>query len=93
MISIVDVEPSEAFAKDLKRCQPDIAAATKDALKTLLENPHSGRLRFHPLKGHKPTLWKIDVLPNKSWQIVFELRGTTAYLLRLAPHKVMDGLY
>lgn len=93
MIVVSDVSMSESFLKDLQGVKPDIAQAAKDAIKLLRSNPRAGSLRLHPLRDHKPTVWKIDVLSNKSWQITFDLQGTTARLLRLAPHRVMDRLY
>jgi hypothetical protein len=43
------------------------------------------------LQGYgKPTLYKFDVFPNKSWQVSFELDGTTAVLMRICTHKEMD---
>jgi len=39
---------------------------------------------------YRPTIFKIDVFPNRSWQITFELNGTTAILRKIAPHSELD---
>ena len=48
-------------------------------------------VRVHPLSGYgKPTLWKLDVYANRSWQVTFELNDGTASLKRIATHKAID---
>lgn len=93
MIRVVNFSSSEDFAADLKSVAPDIQDAANAALKELLRHPSANKLRLHPLKAHKPTVWKIDVFPNKSWQIAFNLEGETAILLHLYKHKKMDSTY
>jgi hypothetical protein len=57
------------------------------------EQPFLKVLRLHALSGFgKPSVYKIDVLSNHSWQISFELEaGGIVRLCRLAPHKRIDG--
>lgn len=82
---------TDRFDTDVRSVPIDIARAAEAARKTLLRNSQSGGLRLHPLKGYpKPTIFKIDVTPNRAWQITFELDGTIAVLLRLATHKTLD---
>lgn len=92
MICVEQYDYTVQFSNDLKSVSPEVQDAAKDALKALLSNPRAGKLRLHRLSGYKPPLWKIDVFPTKSWQIAFEMRGTTAVLWRLATHKQMDRL-
>jgi hypothetical protein len=55
------------------------------------DQPWAKSLRLHQLTGYaKPAIWKIDVYANHSWQITFEMEGTTARLVRLATHKKID---
>lgn len=35
--------------------------------------------RLHQLKGHKASVWAIDV--NKNWRITFEFRNGDAYII------------
>jgi mRNA-degrading endonuclease YafQ of YafQ-DinJ toxin-antitoxin module len=82
---------SERFKDEFQKLEPSVQAAAKDALDTLLRHPQSKSLRLHPLTGlPKPTVWKIDVFANHSWQITFELNGSTAELKRIATHKTID---
>jgi mRNA-degrading endonuclease YafQ of YafQ-DinJ toxin-antitoxin module len=82
---------SERFRNELRSLKPDLIKAVKEALDLLKRNPRAKSLRLHPLTGlPKPTVWKIDVLPNHSWQVTFELNGTTAELKRIGTHKSID---
>ncbi len=82
---------SERFKDEFQKLEPSVQAAAKDALDTLLRHPQAKSLRLHPLTGlPKPTVWKIDVFANHSWQITFELNGSTAELKRIATHKTID---
>lgn len=82
---------SERFQAELQKLEPDVLVAAKAALELLKTNPEARTLRLHTLTGlPKPTVWKIDVFANHSWQITFELNGTTAELKRIAPHKSID---
>ena len=84
-------DPSDAFKSDLRRAPADVVDDASAALKKLKANPHSNGLRLHPLQGYpKPTIFKIDVRPDKSWQITFEMQGRTAVLLRIGTHKELD---
>lgn len=91
-VVVLTLRPTQSFADDIKSAPVDIQKAAKKALQTLTDNPGAKKLRLHPLQAHKPTIWKIDVLTNKSWQIAFNLVGTEAVLLRLATHKTIDRM-
>lgn len=79
------------FEKDLKKAPPDVQKAVATALEDLMKNPQPAKLRFHSLTGcFDPKILKIDVFSNRSWQITFEMDGTTAILRRLARHKTID---
>lgn len=90
MIQVTDFERLPRFEKQYNRLPPEVAKAVNEALKLLLENPAASSLRLHALKGFRPTIYKIDVFPNKSWQVSFELLGTTARLRRVAEHGTLD---
>lgn len=91
MIVITGYTFSERFKAEMCSAQPDTQDAARAALKLLQENPHARTLRLHTLKGFKkPSIYKIDVFSNHSWQITFELEGTTAHLKRLGTHKQID---
>lgn len=82
---------SERFRADLSGAPVDVVRAARSALQMLQTNPRARSLRLHPLTGlPKPTVWKIDVHANHSWQITFELNGTVAELKRLGTHKSID---
>ena len=76
------------FQRDFKAADPKLKEAVGAALKLLQSNHRS--VRTHSLSGHKPKLFAMDVYSNHSWQITFELNGTTAILRRLGTHKDID---
>lgn len=81
----------DGFKSELASAPEDVRAAVKDILQKAHNNPDARSLRFHALKGYgKPTIYKFDVFSNKSWQVSFELDGTTAVLMRVCTHKEMD---
>lgn len=90
-VRVTAFEHSDRFASDLRAAPPDVQKAALQALSLLQSNPQAKSLRLHTLKGMpKPAIWKIDVFSNHSWQITFELQGTTAHLKRLGRHKTVD---
>lgn len=82
---------TKRFEADVKALDPATLAALSDALKLLMQNPRAKSLRTHTLSGYgKPTLWKLDVYANRSWQVTFEFNDGTASLKRIATHKAID---
>lgn len=87
-IEVDSFDFTASFKSELQAAGPDVQQAARDALKLLKANPRAKTLRLHSLSGYcKPTIYKIDVYANHSWQITFELAGKTAVLRRLATHK------
>lgn len=90
-VVIMALDYKETFQKDFKKAPSDIQIEARKALEELMRNPQPNKLRLHSLTGcFDPKILKIDVMPNKSWQITFEMQGTTAILRRLARHKSID---
>lgn len=90
-LQITGFRSTVKFERELRRCPPDVQEAARDALTRLQQNTHSGALRLHRLHGYpRPSLYKVDVFPNKSWQISLEIEGSTAVLLRICRHVEMD---
>ena len=83
---------SDGFKARYRKLPQDIRALVGPALKLLKENPSAKKLRLHPLSGYDPKLWKIDLLPNRSWQLAFYLEGTKAVLCFVGTHKDADRL-
>jgi len=82
---------SKRFRSDFRRAPENIRIAASQTMEQLTQNPDAGSLRLHTLKGvAKPTVWKVDVLPNHAWQMTFELEGSSAVLRRLATHADID---
>jgi mRNA-degrading endonuclease YafQ of YafQ-DinJ toxin-antitoxin module len=91
LIVIAEIRRTAKFERDWKSCPVDVRRSAAEALRKLIGNPAANRLRMHPLNGlGKPTIFKIDVFPNRSWQISFHLSGEVAILRRLCTHKEMD---
>lgn len=90
-IAVTGFAFSERFKSEFASLPGDVAKAAKDALELLQKNPRARSLRLHPLTGlPKPSVWKIDVFANHSWQITFELNGSIAQLKRIGTHKSID---
>lgn len=90
-VQIDSLDYKETFQKDLKKAPPEILRELELVLEALMRNPQPAKLRLHSLTGcFDPRILKIDVTPNRAWQITFEMRETTAILRRLAPHKTID---
>lgn len=90
-LTVTGFANSDRFASDLRSAPAEVQRAALEALKLLQNNPGARSLRLHTLKGMpKPTIWKIDVYANHSWQITFEMNGQVAELKRLGTHKTID---
>lgn len=81
---------TEQFNKRYNKTPVDIQKAVDEALEGFSQNPEAGKYRLHTMKGLKPPIWKIDVLPNHSWQISMRREGDTYTLLSLNTHKGAD---
>lgn len=90
-LEIKDLDFKLTFDRDLKKAPPEVHRVIEQVLDDLLKFPQPKKLRFHSLTGcFDPKIFKIDVFPNRSWQITFEMDGQTAVLRRLATHKEID---
>ena len=91
LLKVTGLQRTDSYDADVKAAPADVISDATNAIDKLLRNSASGALRLHSLKGYpKPTIFKIDVRADRSWQITFELDGATAVLLRLAKHKELD---
>lgn len=79
---------TQRFKREYKKAPIDVQDATDTVLKDLLKNPNSHRC--HGLHGYKPTVYVADVFSNHSWQVTFEMNGTTAVWRRLGKHSSID---
>jgi len=90
-IRIVRLNPEARFQSEFRSLPKDVQIAARKALGLLVQQPNAKSLRLHTLKGkRKPTIWKIDVFTNHSWQITFEMEGDTAVLRRIGTHRDID---
>ena len=84
-------EPKETYVSDLKKLKHDVRRAVIEALENLKQDPQPAKLRLHVVsKRPGPVVFSIDVFPNKSWKISFEMDGTTAVLRHVGTHKEID---
>jgi len=92
-IRIMSLSRKETFDRDFRKAPPEIQAAAKAAIRELVRYPQPNKLRLHSITGcFDPRILKIDVLPNKSWQITFEMDGSVAILRRLGTHRHIDRM-
>ncbi len=88
---IKKLERVPTFDREFKSAPPEVRQDAADILRALLKWPHPKSLRMHRLKGFShPSIWKVDVHSNHSWQITFTIEGETATLRRIATHKQID---
>jgi hypothetical protein len=64
----------------------------KGRLEDLEKDPVPTGLRMHPVTpaGVKPKIYTVDVYPNKSYKISFQLSGDELILRRVGTHKQID---
>lgn len=86
-----DFAPS--FQKKFEKLKPNIKEGVTAALKKFKKNPEAAALRLHRLSDVEPPIWKIDVFPDRSWQIAMIIEGNLCTLLRVGTHKEMDRTY
>lgn len=88
---IIGVDPSRtSFSNDLKRLPPDIRAEAIRRIAALVSGVIPKSWRVHPLSGYKPTVYSVDIGPNKTYKATFELRDGVAVMLRAGTHKHID---
>jgi len=89
-ITAVDLG-KKSFQNSYKGLPDDIKEHFKEAKKELLKYPQPSSLRLHQLSGWKnPKIYTIDVGPNHSYKLSFELDGEIAIFRRVGTHKLID---
>lgn len=89
---ITAIDRKKRFDRDIKRLQPQVLTATKEAIDDLFKVPIPAMRRLHSLSGYRnPKIFTIDVFPNKSYKISLEIDGGVATLRRVATHKEIDA--
>jgi mRNA-degrading endonuclease YafQ of YafQ-DinJ toxin-antitoxin module len=90
-MALRQIELTERFKKDFKRLPREVAKLAQEIIRDhVMPWPTKGSLRHHTLSGYTPPIHKIDVMPNKAYQITFWVDGDTARLLRIATHGDID---
>ncbi|MGB4061874.1 MAG: hypothetical protein WBK26_16845 [Burkholderiaceae bacterium] len=77
---------------DLSSLNAQQQDAVKNCLIDLEKDPVPTGRRMHPVTpaGAKPKIYTVDVFPNKSYKISFQLDGGLLILRRVATHKQID---
>lgn len=82
---------TERFKKDYKSLSPDLQNAVNDCITDLAKDPLPASRRGHRINsGQFPKVFSVDVLPNKSYKLSFEIDGTQAMLRRVGTHREID---
>ena len=90
---IATITFNKKFKRDMKGLEPDVLAATKEAIRDLYKYPIPKVRRLHSLTGYKnPKVFTVDVFSNKSYKISLEIDAGAAILRRVATHKEIDVL-
>lgn len=84
--------PTERFKRDFKRLPVDIQRCVESCLRDLAKQPVPATRRLHIVSpsGKRPLIYTVDVLPNKSYKMSFELDGGFAVLRRVGTHQEID---
>ncbi|MDH4425055.1 MAG: hypothetical protein QE495_01260 [Acidovorax sp.] len=80
------------FLRDFKKLPLEIQQKVDECIKDLGRDPIPSVRRAHPVspKGHKPTIFSLDITSNKSHKLTFHLEGDVAVLRRVGTHKQID---
>lgn len=92
MRGAVSVSYFDSFERDFSRLTPDIQKLAQDCISDILKDPMPGARRAHNVtpRGQKPTIYTVDVTPNKAYKLSFHMEGGTAILRRVGTHKAID---
>ena len=84
--------PSPRFVRDYARLPIDIQKRVDACLRDLAQDPVPGTRRLHCISigGRRPQVFSVDVLPNKSYKLSFEVDGRFAVLRRVGTHQEID---
>ncbi len=83
---------TEGFKRDYSKLPPNIRELADGCMKDILQDPIPGARRAHSVtpRGHKPTVYTVDVTANKAYKLSFHIEGCTAILRRVDTHKAID---
>jgi len=83
---------TERFKRDYKRLPADLQKAVNDCIRDLMKDPVPAARRAHRINDKQfPKVYSVDVTPNKSHKLSFEIvDGNTAVLRRVGTHKDID---
>lgn len=85
------VERTSTFLRDYKNLTEQQQADVKECLRDLLADPVPAARRLHRITSNKPKVYSVDVYPNKSYKISFEIvEGNVVRLRRVATHRDID---
>lgn len=89
-----ETRPSPRFVRDYKRLPVGLQREVDNCLRDLGQQPVPAGRRLHRISptGHRPQIFSVDVLPNKSYKLSFELDGGFAVLRRVGTHQEIDRL-
>ena len=88
---ITGLRPTPRFEGELRDLPVDLLRQAMGALDDLLKKPVPKARRLHRLNGYRhPSVYTIDVTPNKSHKLSFHIDETVAVLRRISTHKHID---
>ena len=86
------VRITDKFQRDYARLPQDLLAAVDRCIEDLVADPIPASRRAHSVtpRGHKPTIYTVDVTSNKAYKLSFYVEGRVAVLLRVGSHGRID---
>lgn len=88
----LSVRFSPEFERDYVKLPPELRAAAKACVEDLERDPIPSSRRPHSVtpRGHRPVIYTVDVLSNKSYKLSYHVEGRVAVLRRVGTHKQID---
>lgn len=86
------IELSRRFVKDFRGLPPDIRRAVVQCIEDFERDPLPESRRPHSVtpKGQRPIIYTLDVTPNKSHKLSFEVVDDVVIVRRVGTHKQID---
>lgn len=82
---------TERFKKDYKRLSVDLQRQVDECIMDFCKDPIPASRRAHRINSDQfPKVFSVDVTPNKSHKLSFEIDGNVAKLRRIGTHGEID---
>ncbi len=86
------IELTARFRRDYESLSVDIKRHVDLCIIELGQDPLPNTRRAHAVtpRGHRPTIYTVDVTANKAYKLSFHVADRTAVLRRVGTHRQID---